>query len=71
MATSWGAYYSFGVFFKPVLNEFGWTRAMVSAAFSMATIVIGLLAIVTGRMTDRFGPRIANSICGVSLGIGY
>ncbi|HVP79732.1 MAG TPA: hypothetical protein VMV04_17750, partial [Thermodesulfobacteriota bacterium] len=26
----WGARFSFGVFFSPVLEEFGWTRAATS-----------------------------------------
>jgi hypothetical protein len=26
MTVMWGANYSFGVFFKPMIAEFGWTR---------------------------------------------
>ncbi len=26
----WGVHYAFGVFLKPLLTEFGWTRAMTS-----------------------------------------
>jgi len=27
IVASWGSYFAFGVFFEPVLTEFGWTRA--------------------------------------------
>ena len=68
---SWGTYYAFGVFFKPVLTEFGWTRAMTSGAFSLAMIVQGLIGIVVGGLTDRLGPRIVLTLCGFLLGLGY
>ena len=68
ISAMWAAYYAFGVFFKPVLNEFGWTRTMTSGAFSLASIVNGLLAIVMGGLTDKFGPRIVITLCGLLLG---
>jgi MFS family permease len=67
----WGAFYTFGIFFKPLSGEFGWTRAMTSGAFSLHTFVFGLFAIVMGRLTDRFGPRIVMVVCGLLLGSGY
>ncbi len=71
MVLIYGAYYAFGVFFKPVLTDFGWTRAMTSGAFSLSMIVNGLLAIVMGGLTDRFGPRVVLTLCGFLLGLGY
>jgi len=67
----WAVYYSFGVFFKPLLSEFGWTRAMTSGAFSLSSITMGVAGIAIGWVNDRFGPRLVMSICGVLLGIGY
>jgi MFS family permease len=66
-----GAFYSFGVFFKPMLEEFGWTRAMTSGAYSLNMILWGLLSIITGRLNDRFGPRIVITACGFIFGAGY
>ena len=63
--------FAFGVFFKPLITEFGWTRAMTSGAFSLSWIVQGLLAIVAGVLTDRVGPRIVMTLCGFFLGLGY
>jgi MFS family permease len=71
MSILWAVYYAFGVFFKPMLNEFGWTRAMTSGAFSLAALMTGLLTIVMGGFTDRFGPRIVMTFCGLFLGLGF
>jgi MFS family permease len=71
MALFVGTLAAFGVFFKPVLNEFGWTRTMVSGAFSLCWILQGALALVMGKLTDRIGPRVVMTFCGLFLGIGY
>ena len=71
MSAMWGGYYAFGVFFKPVLNEFGWTKAMTSGAFSLASIMNGLLTVAAGRLTDKFGPRMVMTVCGLFLGLGF
>jgi MFS family permease len=56
---------SFGIFFKPVSDDFGWTRAVTSGAFSLCTIMSGLFGILAGRLADRFSPRILIVICGI------
>ncbi len=71
MVGIWSAYYAFGIFFKPLLNEFGWTRAMTSGAFSTATLTSGFLAVIMGGLTDRIGPRPVMTLCGLFLGLGY
>ena len=71
MAIMWGTQYTFGVFFKPLLAEFGWTRAMTSAAFSMSLVLTGFLSVLAGKLTDRFGPRLVVTVCGCFLGLGF
>lgn len=66
-----GAFYSFGVFFKPVIMEFGWTRAATAGAFSLCLLANGFISIFTGRLSDRFGPRLVMTGCGLFLGAGY
>lgn len=61
---------TFGLFLTPMLTELRWTRAMTSGAFSLSTIMYGVLGIVTGRLTDRFGPRVVMTLCGFLLGLG-
>ncbi len=70
MSIMWAVYYAFGVFFKPMLNEFGWTRAVTSGAFSLASMINALLTIAMGGLTDRFGPRMVITFCGLLLGLG-
>jgi len=67
----WGARFSFGVFFSPVLEEFGWTRAATSGGFSLTWVFTGLLSIAVGRLNDQFGPRLIMTIAGFVVGLGY
>lgn len=71
LMTVYGSQYSFGVFFKPVLNEFGWTRAMTSGAYSLNVALQGVFTIICGRLCDRFGPRPVLTFSGILLGLGY
>ena len=65
-----GINFAFGIFFKPMMTEFGWTRAITSGAFSLCWIVCGLVSIPIGALTDKFGPRAVITGCGVALGLG-
>ncbi|MFC1938210.1 MFS transporter [Chloroflexota bacterium] len=71
MAAMYGVHFVFGIFVKPILTEFGWTSAMTSVAFSLAMLVHGLMSIVIGGLTNRFGPRLVTTFCGFLLGLGY
>lgn len=66
-----GTLYSFGVFLKPLAAEFGWTRAMTAGAYSMFMFLCGFLYIISGRLNDRFGPRVVMTASGFCLGLGY
>jgi len=68
---SHGAQHTFGIFFKPLLEQFGWTKAATSAAFSLYLVLYGLLGIFVGRLNDRFGPRLVMTVCAFFLGLGY
>ncbi|MDD4860194.1 MAG: MFS transporter [Dehalococcoidales bacterium] len=68
---AFGAQYSFGVFFKPVLNEFDWSRAATSGAYSLNTVLNGVFGIITGKLSDRFGSRLVVTVCGFLIGLGY
>ena len=46
MLVGFGLYNSFGVFIKPLLTEFGWTRALTSGSFSLSFILLGIIGIV-------------------------
>jgi len=53
MVVATGVNYAFGIFFKPILTEFGWTRAVISGAFSLSWIVQGLLGVLMGGDLGR------------------
>ena len=57
-------FYSFGVFFTPLVAEFGWSRAEVSWGFSSISIFGALYAPLVGRLVDRHGP-LPSQLCGV------
>ena len=71
MMLTFGLNYTFGVFFKPLIAEFGWTKAATSAAYSLCTLVAGFLGIFAGRLSDRLGSRIVGIACGFFLGLGF
>lgn len=67
----WGTHQTFGVFFKPVLTEFGWTRAETALAYSLSLIVHAILGITMGWLTDRLGPRRVVMVFGSFAGLSY
>ena len=66
-----GLFISIGVFFKPILNDFGWSRAVTSGPISTCALVTGIFSILAGALTDRFGPRKIVTGCLVIAGTGY
>jgi sugar phosphate permease len=48
---------SFGLYVRPLEDEFGWTRAQTSLAFSAAVLASGLTAPLIGHWTDSRGAR--------------
>lgn len=57
MGINYGARYSFGVFLKPMCEDLGWPRSVVSFAMSLALLFYGIGGILSGRLLDRFAPR--------------
>lgn len=49
--------YALGVVIEPLEQEFGWSRAEISAGPLVTSLVTLLLAVFGGMLVDRFGPR--------------
>jgi sugar phosphate permease len=63
--------YGFTIFFLPITNELGLTRAATSLVFSLARAEGAIEGPIAGYLIDRFGPR-PMMLAGVLLsGIGY
>lgn len=70
-AVVWGCSNSFGVFFNPLIQEFGWSRATISGAASLGFLMSGAASIGLGTLNDKLGPRLIMSFCGLFLGMGF
>lgn len=57
VSTAYSMRYSFSVFYREILNEFGWSRADTAAAFSVSMIVYGVSSPFVGSLVDRLGPK--------------
>ena len=61
--------WNFGLYIDPIEQQFGWTRAEVSFAITVAFIASGLSSPLVGKWTDRYGPRsviLVGAIVGLS-----
>jgi len=65
-----GIFISYGVFFNPLMSEFGWSRAVISGASSVAFFISGLVAIYIGILNDRIGPKLIMTVTAIFLGLG-
>ena len=64
LIAAWGVFlagpaqtYGVSVFVDPMLEEFGWSRSLISSAYAIATLVGAVGVILTGRLLDRYGHR--------------
>jgi len=64
-----GLVYAYGIFFKPMSNEFGWSRSVTAGPFGFYAIFHNLLALFAGKICDRFGPKLLLAIGGFCLGL--
>ncbi len=62
---------AFGTYAAVLREEFGWSRALVSGAFSLARAESGFLGPLQGWMLDRFGPPAIMRVGLVIFGVGF
>lgn len=62
--------YSFGVFFKPMMDELGWSRAMTAGAASLRRIEGGITSPLVGWAVDKYGPRPVIALGVLLFGLG-
>ncbi len=49
--------WSFGVFFKALESEFGWSRGLTSSGYTFLAVGYAISSIAFGRLADRYPPR--------------
>ena len=64
-----GIQVSFGVFFKSLEADFGLTRALTSAVFSVFLLLCPVFGILGGWLLDRYGPRLIVILMGFFTGL--
>ncbi len=64
-------FYGFGVFFNPMREEFGWSRAATAGVFSLSRLEGAPLGPIIGWLIDRVGSR-RMMVAGLSItGLGF
>jgi MFS family permease len=70
-AVGFGIFVSYGIFFNSLHEEFGWSRATLSGASSLAFFLMGVLGIFVGRLNDKVGPRKLMLVTSCFVGLGF
>jgi MFS family permease len=65
-----GTMYGFGVFFKPMANEFGWARGATAGVYATFSVVHGIFVLPMGLLADKYGPSKLMAFCGAIVGLG-
>jgi MFS family permease len=60
---------SFSFYMNSFIEEFGWSRTLVSSLYSAATLLSGCLMFFVGRLVDRIGSKWVAILAAILLGI--
>jgi MFS family permease len=63
--------FSFGVFLKPLSEQFHWDRAQISLGFSLSALSVALCSPMIGRIVDRVGARRVILPCATVYGLAF
>jgi MFS family permease len=67
-ALVFGIWFSFGVFFVAMVQDFGWSRGGASMPFAIGNLVQAALSPLVGLLSDRWGPRRV-MLVGLAIGV--
>ncbi len=59
---------TFTVYVKPVSTAMGWTRAQFSMGLTLASLCMGIMAPLVGRLIDRIGARLIMTVGALIIG---
>jgi len=64
-------FYGWSAFFKPLIDEFGWSRTLISGVSSLSRLEGGIEGPFVGWLIDKVGARVMTVIGAVITGIGF
>ncbi|MFQ3545156.1 MFS transporter [Halobacillus rhizosphaerae] len=64
-----GQTYSVSIFINYYIDDFGYSRSLVSGIYSAATLGAGFALFMMGRLVDRFGQRTMMTAVGIMLSL--
>ncbi len=65
IVTYGAAFYTFGVLLGPMVDDTGWSEALIAGAFSVSTLIGAFGAGFAGRLADELGARRVMLVGGV------
>lgn len=65
-----GAIYSWSLFSQPLIEKFSWSESDTYLTFSIIIFVFAFTTIFSGKLQDKFGPRIIATIGACLYGVG-
>lgn len=70
LCIAYGIQFTFGIFMPFISAETGWDSGSLSLPYSVYVFVYCALSLISGRLTDRLGPRVVLTAGGCLLGTG-
>lgn len=62
---------AYGTYAVLLHNQFGWSKTILSLAYSLQSVQTGLIGPVQGALIDRFSPRRVMQVGAVIFGLGF
>jgi MFS family permease len=66
-----GSTFTLSLFIKPMTEDLSWTRTEVTLGLAIVLIAGSSLGVLTGYLTDRFGPRMIVFAGGIAYATGF
>jgi len=70
MFVAGGAQFSFSIFLPALIEDFGWTRGMLSLGLTLNLLFMPVFGLLSGYLVERIGPRRTVIIGAIIGGIG-
>jgi OFA family oxalate/formate antiporter-like MFS transporter len=66
-----GTMWTFGVFLKPIAQDFYWSRAQASSGYTAFLIGYVISVMAAGRLADRYSPGPILLVSAIIIGVGF